>query len=322
MGLVGFATWRDPRLARRGHALLGWGAMRIHSCLLVGLCLGAVGCGGADVAEKPTPPDMSALIDAYRAPTGDLDAASLNDVVALITETVAAIDSADALVSLLDEILDGALEETGSGIAPVGKSIGMRQQAVSLEGDGFVEIRYICSGFGANAPIDEDENGSIRLTATFTEAGVDPVVWGNLAGCKETTGDGDLVIDGEANLHLGTLGDLELDQAEIASAPVLLELIANVQLGGEVLIDDRLDFRVCREAGDPGSANDTQCLGAGVELKVDLDDGSHLIFFIASSGDRNMGGIRARNVTWICSFTDNECSDGAGNTVGIPSFDF
>ena len=296
-----------------------------------------IACGQTDPIEKPIPPDMSGLIEAYRNPTGELDADALNGVVTEITELLGDVDTAEELVAILEEIVDEALapdpEQALTGVLATGgpdvqtaESVGTRRQGVTVQGDGFIAIRHICDGFGPDPDIDEDENGVIRLEATFSEQGVDPIVWGVLEQCKYMSGESELLLDGEANLHLGTLGALNLDQEEVAAAPILFELAMRVDVDSETLLDEGLDFRVCREAGDPASQDtDTQCLGAGVEIKVDLEDGTHVILFVDK--DSTAGGVRASNVIWGCSFATDECTDSDGNTVpipdlAIPDFDF
>lgn len=54
---------------------------------------------------------------------------------------------------------------------------------LSLRADGYLVATRICPGWELPSVVDA-ANGTVRVTATFTEAGLDPVVWGTVSACR------------------------------------------------------------------------------------------------------------------------------------------
>jgi len=259
----------------------------------------AAGCL-SDLPDRPKPPDMAALVDAYANPTADLDQAAADQLAASLRARLDLAGALDNLEGLIDEVLAPSLEEDGGGAARRRDGT----SSVTLEGDGFARIQHICRGWEAEPVIDEDESGRLSLTATFSDAGLDPVIWGELDECEELIADHQVFFDGEINLWIGE----NLTASHFGDSPILFQLVAEMEVDGENWVDADFDIEVC-----PNGAAD--CTPGSLEIKIDLGE-ENLVFYLAPG--RTEGGFRAANGDWPCSFegSDAVCTSG-GESVSL-----
>jgi hypothetical protein len=265
---------------------------------------GAGACDG-DEREKPRAPDLQPLVDAYAAPTRDFDAQAAVEVQELVERKVRALVDMTGVVDLLEDALGSLGEEPAELTA--GLTAGLRRGIV-LEGEGFARITRICSGHGTPAPpVDRDANGVLELTAGYTEDGLDPVIFGGAAACKEQLGGKQLVIDGGIALYVGD----NLKLADLPASPVLFQLDGfALSVDGTERLAGGFDFQVCR--GDTSS-----CVPGNFELLLGLPGERTLVLFI-DLADKS-GGFRAANGRWDCDFLAGTCQMG-GATIAIPVY--
>ena len=269
---------------------------------LTGALAGALagGCAGEE-REKPRAPDLQPLADAYAAPTRDFDAQAAAEVQELVERKVRALVDMTGVVDLIEDALGSLGEE------PAGLTAGLTRGVV-LEGEGFARITRICSGHGTPAPpVDRDATGVLELTAGYTEDGLDPVIFGGAAACKEQLGQRQLAIDGGVALHVGD--NLKLE--DLPASPVLFQLAGfALAIDGTERLAGGFDFQVCR--GDTSS-----CVPGNFELLLGLPGERTLVLFI-DLADKS-GGFRAANGRWDCDFLAGTCQSG-GATVTIPVY--
>jgi len=255
----------------------------------------------SDLPDRPEPPDMSALVAAYASPTADLDQPTADELAADLRARLDLSDALDHLESFVDDVLVPSLEpDEGGGTARRRDTT----SSVTLEGDGFARIEHVCAGWGAEPVVDEETNGHLALTTTFTEAGFDPVIWGEAVECKTLIADHEVLFDGGVNLWIGE--NLAVDR--FGDSPILFQLIAALEVDGDSWVDTDFDIEIC-----PSSA--TTCEPGSIEIKIDVAGGD-LVFYLAPG--RTAGGFRAANGDWACTFdgSDAVCTNG-GESVSL-----
>jgi hypothetical protein len=256
----------------------------------------AVAC--SNLPDRPEPPDMAPLVDAYANPTAELDQTVADELATDLRARVDLAGALDNLSSLIDEVLAPSLEqeeESRGGVAPRGEP---GNSSVVLEGDGFARIEHVCGGWDAAPTVDEDENGRLALTATFTEGGLDPVIWGEAERCKRLFASHQVLVDGAVNLWIGE--NLSVDG--FGDSAILFQLVAALEVDGEPWASSDFDIEVC-----PTGAAD--CEPGSIAINI-AAGGGHLVFYLAP--DRATGGFRAANGNWPCSFegSDAVCTSG------------
>jgi hypothetical protein len=271
------------------------------------LLVGAVaGCSGQreERKEKPKPPDMSVLRAAYDAPGGALDDALMKQV------AVQASEAAGLLSELaVDDQLLGAVEAALAGIngqagnepqARPGETTGTRRQELAIEGDGWLRATRICNGWGAQ-PVPDPENGTLVLTATFSEKGPDPTLWGSTNACKYRVADLEVLLDSGA----GAGSDLRLwigeglGWSDLGTQPILFDLDMDAELQASPL-PLRLDFRL-------------DLAEERVELRIGVASGGDVVVVM---GGGQIVGVRAINGLFSCDPVPRTCVSDTGVTVG------
>ncbi len=242
--------------------------------------------------DKPTPPDMSALMAIYEAPTGTFDQDS-----ALVAAD-AAHDIAQQIAELgIDQALQGtvleAVDAKLNGETTTQGSIGTHRD-YQTDGEGYLLVTRICNGWGAE-PMPDPMNGDLRLTVGFTEQGVDAVVWGKATSCQYAQGSHRILLhglDGAAagELRLSFGSPVAFDQ--VAARPMLLDLDIAAELDGTETLAD-FDFRI-----DP--------LTGTLELRVAVADGD----IIVSASTSLLTGVRAKNGNFGCNESTRTCMAG------------
>jgi hypothetical protein len=255
------------------------------------IALAAAACA-PDIPDKPRAPDMSALVAAYRTPTAPLDQVTGDELIGRVVDRLELTDALGALEGVVDDVLDPAIAEgepAEEGGAVARKTGGNRN--VTTEGDGYLQIRHVCRGFGAMPPVARLANGALEATVGFTEAGLDPVVWGTFTTRESVIGDREVLIDGVLEIYLGE--SLQVDH--FGDSPLLFSLAAEVAVDGETMAAPAFDFQVC-----PRGASD--CPGGTLEILVATPGGEHMTFFLDPG--RSTGGFRASNGLWSCDLDE------------------
>jgi hypothetical protein len=253
--------------------------------------LGALGCGTPRI-DKPPAPDMAPLIAAYDAPDAAFDASVADEIalaIALIDELLARTALREQLVDVLADILSQASELSdfeGSGID------------LTFEAGGYMRITRVCAGWARPARPDRDANGALLVTATFSQSGLDPLVWGAAEACRYSVGETQIELD-----RVGTSaeavrvywGDAPSNLA-LRDRTLLVDLNLAATIDGERLPLD-LDFR--------------SHVDGTLEYRIPRPDGS----LVARVGAGDTVTLRARNGTFDC---DAELRCGEPRPAGDP----
>ena len=139
------------------------------------------GCRTDDDFAPPTPPDMSALVAAYTAPTGRLDGDAALEVAQGLAARAGDLRKAlllsTSIISAVESVSPEATETAEGGLVTA------RTQGLSGTFEFWQQVRWACYGpNGAGAPVDP-QWGHIALNTLGGEAGFHPVAWGGFERC-------------------------------------------------------------------------------------------------------------------------------------------
>jgi hypothetical protein len=249
---------------------------RAMCALLPGL---ALACGSPHV-DKPPAPDMTALIESYRQPTASFDPERLPELVAAVAVADEALERTSLrseLVNVLRQVLDSAVDASTRLDDELG---------VDIEADGYMRITRVCSGWVSPPAPDRDRNGALLVTATFSESGLDPTLWGEAERCRYLRGEVQVELqqDGDSRDAVKVYWGEAVEAEELDERALLVDMSLSASLDGERLPLD-FDFR--------------SLAGGGIEYRLEQRDGS----LVASvSGDRVL--VRAGNGTFDCAGFD------------------
>ena len=193
-----------------------------------------VGCGdNREQVDKPTPPDMTEVVQTYASPTGVFDANTAKaalDQYQAVAARVRALGIDTSVLIPLAESFDEALAQSSTSKTQSGQS----QQALELEANGTLVVQRICRGWNSG-PAPDPKNGTLRLRVNFSEAGLDPVVWGDATACHYLVGGvAEVSIDegsgrpGDVRLWVGHSATFE----NFGKTPVLLDIDLAVEIDG------------------------------------------------------------------------------------------
>lgn len=215
----------------------------------VGLAGVLLGCSNSGVV-KPRAPDMTALVESYDRPTGELDPRDTADIAAAVGVVGGLLDSTEILPrvrELLGDLLDpvnfeGANESAQDHGVPL-----------NLRANGYLKATRICPGW-ASSPRVDPANGTIHATATFSERGPDPVVWGTVDACQYRVGSRriELTPRGEGDALRVYWGE-DVDQDSLDTQDLVLSINLRADIDGEsaaaavdlrVLGEGALEYRV------------------------------------------------------------------------------
>jgi hypothetical protein len=269
------------------------------SCSAVSL--GTWGCSSdqAERVTKPRAPDMSALISEYETPNGVLDQSTLPQLAQYVENQLARLLALGADSELIDDLRSAVQDVTASrtqSIAPPARSL----RTVTVEGDGYLVATRICNGWGSVPVADRDANGALVLTIGFSEAGVDPVIWGNAERCHYLVGTSQVSIDsgsraGDGDLRIYVGQNLSFEQ--LGTGRTLFDLDLSTSVDGTTT-PIALDFGY-----DPSTRT--------FELAFDPGGGT-LVAFASGQG---LLGIRAQNGPFTCDATARTCQDPGGRVL-------
>jgi hypothetical protein len=174
---------------------------------ITGSALLVLTSGCSEEVELPTPPDMSALVQAYRSPNGKINsqtAASFGKAMAdnvTSGQETSPVEVVGEMVHDMQDVGGGAAPPAAEGTAPTGSGEqSVRGSRIDLSA--IVRLDHTCRGWGDTASNDP-ANGSLEITATLDQNGLVPVIWGNASGCRIRRGDTQLELDGDLRLRIG-----------------------------------------------------------------------------------------------------------------------
>jgi hypothetical protein len=177
---------------------------RSFAAPLTGLALVASSTGCSQEVELPDPPDMAALVQAYRAPNGKIDsqtAASFGKTMAATVESGQSSSPVEVVGEMVHEMQDvgGGEATTASDDAGSGEQ-SVRGSRIDLSA--IVRLDHTCRGWG-DTRTDDPANGTFDMTVTLDQAGMIPTVWGTLNGCRTQRADNFVELDGNVRIHFG-----------------------------------------------------------------------------------------------------------------------
>lgn len=247
----------------------------------------------ADHVNKPEPPDMTELIEAYANPSAELTAETVPQVRAALknmlvwllplcgfsSETLTqACDSENCLFLCHGIVpLQNVLESASNQNDEDARELSRRIRNIS----GYFELVRICPGHGESQTL-YPENGSVVLQVGFTSQGIDPVFGGDVRACKVNVG--------------GLPSTLTGDVALAFDKPFLLDVPTNQQ----VIIRFRGQIASSGFTEETVSADlQLSAIGGGsLGLSFELPGHGNMVFQNGASGP----SIRAQNGVFSCSF--------------------
>lgn len=266
--------------------------------VVAGLLLCAPACGEDLAVEMPEPPNMSALVTAYETPSADLTAETADEVVTSALELLESVETMGGITEILEALAStsGEEEQTADQSLTAEDQLGVVTQSltfgdISVTGEGFMRITRICNGWGESPPISMADNGYMNLTTIFSDSGLNPVIWGQMAACKYEAESNRILIESGVNLYIAGLSDI----TNIESQPILVQLTGQLE-ANDVELSIPADFRTLSDGV--------------IEIRLPVGAGN-VIFF---SGESGMG-FRAANGTFTCDLTNNECQNEEGPSI-------
>lgn len=269
-----------------------------------GVAVAAALVGCLEGIDKPTPPDMTALVARYADPRGTFDASVAGAAVAQGREVVR-IAIAIGIARRLRETLNATFDELDAqeqGVTDSSEFGETQQIAALLRGEGTLRIHRICDGHGDALAPNEIRDGTLDLIVNLTHRGLDPVIWGWVASCRYRELGVRVELQEGTGLELGDLRAFVGDNYTIdnfgADSPMLLELDMRGRLGGASL----------------GVRFDIKALPAprGFEVRVGVDDGDVVLRFTASE---ELVRVRAGNGDFKCDDRERRCRASNGSVV-------
>ena len=161
-----------------------------------------------DGFDKPTPPDMTALVEAYENPDGVLTQETVEviaDDVDARLDSIARLGVEEQLIDAIDDALAEAEAADFGDLEKRSDELATTRQGLSFSGDATLKVTRICNGWGPEPVPDKGENGFFRLNVNLSEKGVDPVIWGKASECKYLLSGAEVLVDAGTR---GALGDL------------------------------------------------------------------------------------------------------------------
>jgi hypothetical protein len=237
-----------------------------------------VGCAPRGVV-KPHAPDMTGLVESYESPTGVLDpddTEALAATVALVNEGLARTELATRLRELLTELIKPVVPSDSDD--DDGDSNGFQ---LNVKANGYLKAVRICPGWTLPSEVDP-ENGSIHATATFSEKGLDPVVWGTVVACRYRVGSTRVELSpAGANDGLRVYWGEGIDRETIETRDLVFSINLRVDIDGDSLPLE-VDFRVVD--------------GGSFEYLVPVDSGT----LVVRADDDGTFVLRSREGTFSC----------------------
>ncbi len=258
---------------------------------------------------KPVAPDLLAIAESFEAPTGTLARDDVARALSLVLDVGARLERVD-FGAQLHLVMQGVRESSGDdtshtestsahpGLSPQrGPDLGA--QAFGVSGEGWLKVTRLCNGWEAQ-PRPDPANGSMNLQVGFTEAGLDPVIWGEVRRCRYLVPVGDTRHrvelegggDGEAlRVYLG--GPVAFDR--LGDVVLLASLRVRVAVDADSF-DLDADFRVAPTSGV-------------VDFLVPLSGGP----IVATRVDSDTYSLRASNGAVTCVLSQRVCSLSDGS---------
>lgn len=239
-----------------------------------------------ETLERPPAPSMTDVLEPFANPTAPLDAATASVVRREIDRAVEGIAGSGVLQRIYDGVSRGLAEAKRRD-----EQEPQSTKPLAFENQGVATLVRVCDGWGPEPSVDEAANGTLRLTCTFENSALDPVVWGTVERCLYLVEGRRMRIDRGASpadlrLFIGERTRLE----DLPRTPVTLALDATVA------IDEAPERRETVAVRFTPDAN-------VIELLVTVPAGA----LVASIVGREVLRVRARNGVFECDPASRIC---------------
>jgi hypothetical protein len=269
------------------------------------LALVLAACGDRRTVDKPTPPDMSAVVASYEAPDGVFDQASARAALDAYAARLASVEELGLHDEVIDSIREGiaeALEESAASSSQQTEP-GVSAQALSLDANGTMSIRRICAGWGPE-PVADEANGNLSLRVNFSESGLDPVIWGDADACRYLVGGiAEISIDegsgrtpGDVRAWLGRSASFD----DFGNDPIIFDVDLDTAVEG-VAAPVVVNFRV-----DPAALS--------LAFAVDVLPGKVVVSLDDVSGTLS---VVAQNGSFECDLVLGQCTSETGQSFSF-----
>ena len=263
---------------------------------LILLAITAVGCRATTLPEQP---NMDATVEAYEAPTAEVNPEVAITAAEEWLPTVFSIfllsrsDIVQDVVIQLQELLGGEPTEdpTGEPVIHLGP--------LAIQGDGFIDLDIPCSGSDADNPVFDGSNGDFDMTVVIRNTTIDQIVSGVFNDCSTTVSASDtnfpLLFNGGVAVNFGQA--IRLDAPSL-SQTILFDYFGEfISFDGEIIPDQ--DFRLTER-------------GIEISFPSPEEDGNVLLLLDLNGAAT---GFRGSNGTFACNFEEQVCTRG-----GEPGF--
>jgi hypothetical protein len=302
----------------------------IAICAVWFSAIASAGCSGFSL---PNPPDMSALVTQYTNPDGELNPDTAEEVATQVVDRVnrsqggAPIALSNELIQSLAKLGNRVPKSTGNGIGAgngdgtpddvdTTTDAGAGTQSVlgnKIDVGAVVKVHHICAGW--HNRIDEEENGFADLTVTFDQGGLIPTIWGQLTKCRLQRGASQVELDGEVNLHLGTVQP-RIGLRALKTISYLIEFNGSASV-----------MRNGQQVSGEGTASFRVFPSGIVQMNVELANGTNVLGVFqqgvltttVTSGTMLAAGVQASNATWGCQLAVNGVVGGSCTNEADPS---
>jgi hypothetical protein len=246
---------------------------------------------------------MSALLEAYEHPTGEIDpenAAAVASQVAAATMSAREQDPLKLMNELVDELQSmGGVQPTDAGMEDAGPAdsnaaITILGQPVDVGAS--ARLHHICDGWQDTDP-DAGTAGSAELTVAADGRGFLSTVWGTLDACRVRQDTAALELTGALQVHFGGAED-RVTPSQLKEVGYLVSFDGRISVemdSQRVERSVRFDFRVF----PPAELQLNVVQSDGTNVVAVLDAGS--LIASAQAGALSMQ-LRTRDTTWRCDF--------------------
>ncbi len=258
-------------------------------------------CACEQHVDKPTPPDMTALIEAYADPSAELSADTMPEVREALgnlvtwllplcgfgsdtlTQDCADSDSCLFLCHGLDP-----LQQVLGAAADQQDEDARRLSRIIRNISGYFDLVRTCPGQGERPTLSPD-NGDLTLQIGFTSRGIDPVFGGTVDACEVPVGGVATTLAGKVALAFD--GPFFLDQLGRKEPIIRFQGDLKTPLGTLDDVDANLQLSATG--------------GSSIAFSLELPDGRNVVFRNGTRGP----SLSAQNGEFSCRFPNERIED-------------
>ncbi len=253
------------------------------------LGLAAAGCGASDL-QLPPPPDVTALVAAYDAPTAAIDVGMLDQLRTDVQARLVVLH-----LDWLPELIADALTPLGARLDANGFSDPNAAPPTNRPViDAVIRLDRVCKGWDdPPGPPDAAQNGSINLTAVVEDGRARPTLEAQATKCRARVQPSGVAVRGNPVAVDGYLdGTLDVYfygrvPRTAAETDVLVQIQGQIGTSGQT-VSGEADFRV---------------RFPDLVFKLDRPDG-HIIVTISTDGVT----LQGTNATAVCAPDLSACT--------------